>query len=264
MLAPARLPLRYGFWNLRWGAPFGYPTPGFLRRRRPFCLPGPRGDRLAGLFAHQKNNTTRVFEFPWAFEQVRPRKGLRVLEIGGGLSGLQFALSRSGCRVTNVDPGVDPEGRDWGLGAGRFEQLNRAFGTDVVLIRKSLEEAELPPESFDVVLSVSVVEHLGTDVARGLIARAGRLLRPGGTIVLTVDLFPGLTPFTEAESNRFGTNVPVSSLLTDGLRLVSGERSELYGFPGFDARAILARSDELLVGRYFPAFAQCLVLERPA
>ena len=33
-------------------------------------------DRLLGPVGHQPNNDPRVWEYPWAFEQIRPRRGL--------------------------------------------------------------------------------------------------------------------------------------------------------------------------------------------
>src|SRR5688572_30945979 len=102
VLAPARMPLKYRWFNLKWGSPNGRLVRGILSR------PGrmkPWRARLVGCFGFQGNNTTRAYEYPWAFHAVGPRPGLKVLEIGGSLSGFQFALSQAGCEVVNVDPG---------------------------------------------------------------------------------------------------------------------------------------------------------------
>src|SRR4051812_24925362 len=99
MLAPRALPQHYIDWNRRNGAPAGRILRGgrLLGRTRA-------GVRWRGPFAWQENNSTRAFEFPWAYEQITSRNGpLRVLEIGGGVSGLQFVLAREGHRVTNID-----------------------------------------------------------------------------------------------------------------------------------------------------------------
>lgn len=257
MLAPSRLPVRYRFWNLRWGAPFGYPRTVRLSR---LFRDRVWQDRLRGPFSHQANNTTRIFEYPWVAEQVRPRRGTRILEIGGGLSGLQFVFSKMGCDVTNVDPGVDAFGRDWGLSVRRFEELNEAYGTNVRLIRAKLEDAHLERESFDVVVSVSVIEHMGSEGGCAVLSRAAELLRPNGKIVLTLDLFPDLSPFGMAETNSYGTNVDVRKVV-DGLEIVVGRREELLGFPEFDAAAVLARKGDLLLGAT-PAWSQCVTLKK--
>ena len=61
--------------------------------------------RSCGPFAWQSNNSIRKFEYPWAYHTIR-RQGshLRVLEVGGGLSGLQFVLAAEGDEVINLDP----------------------------------------------------------------------------------------------------------------------------------------------------------------
>ncbi len=259
MLAPSRLPWRYRVWNARWGAPFGY------RRtvRLSNLLSNQRWrDRIRGPFSHQPNNTTRLYEYPWVAEQVCPRPGLRVLEIGGGLSGLQFVFSRLGCDVTNVDPGVDTFGRDWDLSPKRFEELNGAYGTNVRLIRDQLENADLDRGSFDAVVSVSVIEHMGSECGRAVLSRAAELLRPGGRIVLTLDLFPDLFPFGLAEKNSYGTNVDVKEIV-EGFKIVVGKREELLGFPEFDAAEIMRKQADFLVGAT-PAWSQCMTLVKEA
>lgn len=257
MLAPSRLPWRYRLWNARWGAPFGYSRTVRLSKlssnqKWRDCIRGP--------FAHQPNNTTRLYEYPWVAEQVRPRTGLRVLEIGGGLSGLQFVFSWLGCDVTNVDPGVDAYGRDWDLSPKRFDELNEAYGTNVRLIREQLENADLEKGSFDVIVSVSVIEHMGPERGQSVLSRAAELLRPGGRIVLTLDLFPDVLPFGPAERNSYGTNVDVRKVI-EGFEIVVGKREELLGFPEFDAAAILRKQGDFLVGAT-PAWSQCVTLRR--
>ena len=72
------------------------------------------------------------FEYPWAYETLAPARGLSVLEVGGSLSGFQFALSRIGCDVVNIDPARETEAH-WPLNPRTFSLLNRRFGTSVTL-----------------------------------------------------------------------------------------------------------------------------------
>ena len=101
MLAPASLPELYQQWNVANGAPFGRP----IRKRHllDHFLPAKSSEELRGPFSIQLNNTTRGFEYPWAFYSAEISPGMNVLDLGGGLSGFQFALDKSGCDVVNVE-----------------------------------------------------------------------------------------------------------------------------------------------------------------
>ncbi len=256
------LPDLYRRWNEVWGAPFGRPVPTWIRR-----LPAStdRVDRRAGPFSFQPNNSTRTWEYPWAWHAVPLTPGMRVVDLGGGLSGLQFVLALSGATVLNIDPFVD-----YGS-VGEYAavdppqvlgRLNRLFGTAVELRRGVIHEAGLDAASVDIVYCISTIEHLSeTDVSAAM-AEIRRVLRPGGHWVLTVDLFLDLKPFTTRLSNRWGTNVDIRSLVeASGFDLVSGSPGELLGFGDFDADTVQSNLSEYLVGDY-PGLAQCLVLRK--
>jgi SAM-dependent methyltransferase len=259
----------YQQWNRKWGAPFGSPVyrlSAYLPRGRPtldkfIFKPFPR---LQGYFGFQPNNTIRSFEYPWAFHATPIRQGLRVLEIGGGLSGFQFVLSRLGCDVVNVDPGMDARGRGWPVDQVSMTRLNRAFRTSVMLHRTFLNDAPLEEGTFDRVFSISVLEHVPADEMPGIVKRAYNLLKPGGMLVVTVDLFLNLTPFCSRLTNEYGSNVSMRMLATgEPFEFVSGDRRELYGFTEFDKDAILGQLEDFMVGGDYPALAQLMVLKKP-
>lgn len=265
MIARRSLPPEHLAWNAKWGAPFGRAlhrrarTGGLLDRTLLAWAPS-----LRGPFGFQPNNTTREAEYPWAFHATPLAPGMRVLEIGGGLSGFQFVLDRSGCEVVNVDPGMESRGRGWPCDPASIARLNRAFGTHVTLHPTFLDAAPLAERSFDRVFSISVIEHIPPDEIPGVMRRAYELLRPGGLFVVTLDLFLDLAPFTSRASNEFGTNVSVRGLAESApFELAAGDRSELYGFPEFDPASVTARRDSLLVGEFHPVVAQLAVLRRP-
>ncbi|MHB1536519.1 MAG: class I SAM-dependent methyltransferase, partial [Acidimicrobiales bacterium] len=109
---------------------------------------------------------------------------------------------------------------------------------------------------------ISTLEHLGQEARSEALKEVKRTLTPGGHLVLTVDLFLDLAPFTDRLTNRYGTNVDLCQLVdSSGLTLVAGNTEELLGYPQFAAKQVQARLGEYLLGNY-PALAQCLVLRR--
>jgi SAM-dependent methyltransferase len=261
------LPEEYVKFNARWGAPGGLPA----------AASAPLGERLLqpkaeyGPFAYQLVSGTREFEYAWTFHEARTFPGARVLDVGGGVGGLQFVLALEGCDVVNVDPmheGADgwPSGHPsarFAIDADTHDRVNAVFGTDVTLISKLVQDADLAEESFDRVVCVSVIEHLPEKDAREVMAHIGRLLKPGGLFATTIDLFLDLKPFGVLTENCYGTNVDVSSLVAaSGLELVVGDQRELYGYPEFDRDRIVEQLDDVLVSKRYPVVSQALVLRK--
>jgi 2-polyprenyl-3-methyl-5-hydroxy-6-metoxy-1,4-benzoquinol methylase len=250
---------RYAGWNRQWGSPAGLPARKFVPRPLKFTTVGAR---LVGPFSFQRNNDTRALEYPWAFEAIGPHRGMRVLEVGGSLAGLQFVLDRSGCEVVNVDPGEASRGRGWPVSEETFKKLNHAFRTNVVLKKCFLQDAGLAAESFDRIVSISVLEHVPENDIEAILVEARRLLKPGGLLIITMDLFLNVTPFGDAESNEYGHNVSARWMLeSSGMELVHGTRSELYGFDEFYAAKVKA-NPELYVSAEYPVMAQTMVLRK--
>ncbi len=171
---------------------------------------------------------------------------------------MQFVLDLEGHDVHNVDPFLD-----FGDGGYRIDPvvehaaLNRAFRTNVTLHRSTLPEATMEGQ-FDAVICVSTIEHLEADQIQATLDAALRLLVPGGLVVLTVDLFLDVVPFTDESTNRWGSNVSIAWLqkVLGEAELVAGVPDELYGFEGFSTRGSLARLDEFAMGSEYPQLAQ--------
>lgn len=245
-------------WNERWGAPFGRGMADGLSLKGRLRHPA-RGE--FGPFAFQWNNTTRIFEYPWAYHAAQVVPGMRVMEVGGGLSGLQFVLDLEGCEVVNVDPGSDGA-HSWPNSATDHDLLNQTFQTHVTLVQERVEALGHDAGTYDRVFCISVIEHVPPDSAQAMMRSMARLLKPGGLCVMTVDLFLDVYPFTEKRENSLGMNADVHALVAEsGLELVSGYTDELHGFPEFDHRKIRSRADEFYEGR-FHALAQALVLRK--
>ncbi len=263
MLAPRQMPREYLAWNRRWGAPRGRVLHRWLRRVPLLGRIVDRSPRLASFFAFQPNNTSRRYEYPWAFHATPLVPGMRALEIGGSLSGFQFVLAKSGLSVVNCDPGKAARGRGWPVTPTTFRALNDTFKTDVELRNTFLQDAGLADESFDRVFSISTIEHIPETELPALMQEIERVLKPGGYFIATVDLFLDLEPFTAGvTTNRWGTNIDISALCAaTSMQRIIGDPPMLYGFDAFDAAAIRPRIPELLVGSY-PVLIQCLVLQK--
>ena len=258
MIGRRTLPLEFVAWNRTWRAPEGGSGVRSLLARRlvPFAL----RPRVLGPFSCQWSNETRIFEYPWAFHAA-PVASRDVVDLGAGTAGFQFALSLSGSRVVAVDPVLD-DGERGGVDLAQHRRISRLLHAPVDLRIATLRDAGLAPASVDTVYCISTLEHLPTSEALELVGCAASLLRPGGSLVLTVDLFLNLAPFSHRVRNEHGWNHDIRALVdASGLQLAQGDRSELHGFDEFDHRCILGRLEEYLVGSY-PAVAQALVLTR--
>ena len=243
-------------WNHRWGAPSGrhFPLEGLLGRRMPWLA-----RYLRGPFAFQANSPTRKFEYSWVASQLQADH--RLLEIGGALSGLQFALAKDlGAEVHNVDSFFD-----YGNGPGeyavspeeRHARMNTSYRTKVILHHSVLEDTDLDGP-FVAVYSVSTLEHLPKEAIQKALERVDVLLRPGGRLVLTVDLFLDVQPFCASERNRWGTNVSMAWLAEmTGYNLVEGDQRELFGYPEFSTDHVLCNLGEYL--NYSSQLDQCAV-----
>lgn len=256
MLAPFHLPDSYAKFNRRHNAPDGRAFRKRLRRLGHSRL----RLLLAGPYAWQSNNSTRAFEYPWAHEQIqRLGRKLVIADVGASLAGLQFTLAREGHEVHAVDPGLNASGLGWQVDPAFHQQLAETYRAPVQLHPTTFQEAGFAQDSLDVVLSVSTIEHFGPDELQAFADSARRALKPGGHLVLTIDLFLDLVPFTDREQNRWGTNMSVAALIeTLGATLVVGEREVLYGFPEFDARRVQADLSNYMIGAY-PTLTQCVV-----
>lgn len=266
-IARADLPASHRDWNRRWHAPYG-------RLRGLNRVNAQTGSRLVpkalqpyawGPFGFQPdNNRTRIAEYPWAFHATPLEPGMLAVDLGGSLGGFQFAVASEGLHVINVDPS-DAAAHGWPVSTKTLRQLNRAYRTDVELRKVFLQDSNLRPGSLDRIFCISTVEHIPQDELPSLMTEVGRLLKPGGKAVLTVDLFLDLEPFTARVENVHGTNVRVSDLTAwSGLELEQGTRSELYGFSDFDPAKIQASLTEYLWGDVGPCVAQCFVLGKPS
>ena len=132
---------------------------------------------LSRVFEPGMVTTERVIEYPFVFEVLGGIRG-RVLDIGCCHSRLPIALASRGLTVVGIDFNAYP-----------FRHPN------LRAVRGDIMRTPFKASTFDAVVAVSVIEHIGlghyADPAAQLgdcaaVAEIARVLRPGGRAVITV------------------------------------------------------------------------------
>ncbi len=106
-----------------------------------------------------------------------PHLSGRVLDLACGLGTLSVAAARRGCEVIAVD--ASPTAIAHLAAAARAERL------PITAIHADVEHYPIPG-TFDAVAAIGILMFFPPDVARELLARVQRAVRPGGCAAITV------------------------------------------------------------------------------
>lgn len=185
--------------------------------------------RLKGLPGLKMPNNTRLWECPWVYAQLENRKCKSVLDIGAGTGEFMTFLHNEGYEVV----GVDNYQALWAM-------TPRVAPTEVDL--RIGDALNLPFEdgSFDAAVLLSVIEHIPSNtiycerrrciktaqmlreempLKRLAITEALRMVKPGGAVILTSDIYL---------DHRPEVNISWEELLT----LKGIDRSDLWPYSG--------------------------------
>lgn len=127
----------------------------------------------------------RLWEYAWLYKGLKlDTGGLDVLDLGGPASHLVILAALAGNRVVSVDinPAIVSAARVCTAGLN-LKSLSPRLGD-------MRDLSGFRPESFDVIVCCSVLEHLTAEDQKRSLRRMARLLRPGGRIGLTFDYGP--------------------------------------------------------------------------
>lgn len=139
-----------------------------------------------GMLSKPEFYAARLWEYPYAILAAELIPGLKVADIGCGMTAFTIYLKEhAGCDVTGVDPDVFEAGLRY-KGHGVSEEFIKRTG--IKFVRGDMTEVPLPSDSQDRAFSISVMEHVPPDVRRRGMQELARILKPGGLAVLTVDM----------------------------------------------------------------------------
>jgi len=160
-------------------------------------------------------NPFKIFEFDEVLKGLKLAGSEVVLDIGSG-NGLQTMLLAKKCgRIV----GIDLNGDYVASSSRRADYMSRVLKnpSNIEFRRTTVEDAGFPPDSFDAVVSICVLEHIA-DYA-GTLRECRRVLKKGGRLVISADSLGGIKDAKLLEKHRKDHFVE-QYFTKDGLRKV--------------------------------------------
>lgn len=134
------------------------------------------------------------FDYPWLLSSHSWKKEDKVLDVGPAYSHLPVYIQKTyGCEVWAADDFGSTVGDDfWKRDSSPQEHLEKYPEVKYILERLGdPAKSSLPPGYFDVVYSLSVLEHVPSQIMPAVWLHMDSLLKPGGEMLHAVDLlFP--------------------------------------------------------------------------
>jgi SAM-dependent methyltransferase len=118
------------------------------------------------------------------FDELGMRGGDTVLDVGSGFGRHVFECARRGARVVALDYAADEVVETRNTLAAMVEAGEISADRLIGVMRGDARRLPFPDDTFDVVITSEVLEHIQDDV--GAIAEMVRVLRPGGRFAATV------------------------------------------------------------------------------
>lgn len=129
---------------------------------------------------------SRLWEYPYAIISSDIKRGMKCADIGCGMTPFSIYLKEiSGCQVVGIDSEIFPTGTRYKAFGVSLEFIEQ---TSLKIIQSGLDVLPLGSNSFDRVFCLSVIEHLDPETAQRGLHEMARILRPGGVVVITVDV----------------------------------------------------------------------------
>jgi SAM-dependent methyltransferase len=194
-------------------------------------------DRAAYTLADQQRMTRAKNYFAWQAALALPHLGRRVLEVGAGIGNFtELLLDREFVAAIDIEPAC-------------IDALKRRFpgrGNLIAAIGDaSTGLADLAPHRLDSCVCLNVLEHIGNDVET--LRNIAGILTPGGSIVLIVPAFPGLSGPIDRNLGHHRRYTQASlreAARAAGLRIREMQYLNLPGFFGWWLNARVLRREE--------------------
>jgi len=157
---------------------------------------------------------SRFWEYPFAIRSSDLSKGLKCADIGCGTTPFLVYLANTvgSQNVTGFDPDLIQKNNDarhsaFGIRPKFIETIDINFSPD------SMTSLNAPDESFDRVFCLSVLEHTPFDIQIEGLKEMVRILKPGGRLILTMDLGIDLPLTFPLDLIKFSGLIPHLNLL---------------------------------------------------
>lgn len=121
-----------------------------------------------------------MLEYPWIIYHLPEIAGKKILDAGGGRGVLQIYLALKGAELHNCDRRA-AHCESW------VAERAKRFKTKIHFKNSNLMDTGYDDETFDYIVSCSSIEHNSFDDAKLVIKELGRVLKPGGSIVFTLE-----------------------------------------------------------------------------
>jgi SAM-dependent methyltransferase len=149
---------------------------------------------------------SRIWEYPYAYHHLKRWKeskalpnGAVAVDVGSGATFFPFSVARLGFETVCVDP--DPICcRD----LGKAVPVVDAKPGSVRFLQAGGDKIPFPTGGADAVYCISVLEHLPS--YEGTVAEMARMLKPGGLLILTIDISADQTSQISLENHRLLTS----------------------------------------------------------
>lgn len=135
----------------------------------------------------------KAIQDAWAYSVLKGSAGLRIGEVGGGVPRVLTKLAKHNTCI-NID-------KLEGVGQGPTEPTHLQGITTIDAYMGDFDP-RLEDNSFDVLFSLSVLEHVEDDDFNRCFADMARILKPGGIMLHAIDVYLDLDR-NERERHRF-------------------------------------------------------------